>query len=154
MVETANRIWAAYGISFETTTSPEGISVWVSAGTPGSDAAPGPHVLGTTMFTDGHSMPLIRLWWGAARALAEGCPLDGKAFDARSLPERDRILQLIMGVALAHELAHYLLDTMQHSHAGLLQAPLSIRDLADPQPARLSLTTDEQRRLCDKRAGR
>jgi hypothetical protein len=156
MLETANRIWTQYGVTFETTTGTEGISVWVSSGTPDSDTGPGPQVLGTTMFSNGHSMPLIRLWWGAAKALAERVPLDGKPFDARTLNERDRILQQIMGVALAHELAHYLLDTMQHSHTGLMQAPLSIHDLAYPQPARLSLTIDEQRRVCDTRvaAGR
>jgi hypothetical protein len=151
MIETANRIWAAYGVTVETTTSMEGISVWVSDGTPESDAVPGPQVLGTTMFTNGHSMPLIRLWWGAANALAESAPFDGKSFDARTLQDRDRILQQIMGVALAHELAHYLLDTTQHSHAGLMQVPLSIRDLAEAEPARLSLTMDEQRRLCERR---
>jgi hypothetical protein len=53
----------------------------------------------------------------------------------------------MLGVALAHELGHYLLDTSQHSAAGLLQAGLTIHQLAFPEPARLTLTAEQQRLL-------
>jgi hypothetical protein len=54
----------------------------------------------------------------------------------------------MMGVALAHELGHYLLDTTHHSTAGLLRESLSVSDLAHPNPAHLRLTDKQQRRIC------
>ena len=66
------------------------------------------------------------------------------------LPRRDReaIVRQVMGVAFAHELGHYLLDTGQHSNRGLLQAALPLRDLSQPERGRLELTPAQQLLMC------
>jgi hypothetical protein len=108
----------------------------------------GPTVLGTTLFSKGHATPFIRLWLGAAEAVANGSDAEGQPFRMRPREERNSILLAIMGVALAHELAHYLLDTAHHSPGGLLRASLSVRELEHADPARLGLTVQQQRLIC------
>lgn len=77
----------------------------------------------------------------------DGTVEDGIPFDAWPLLQRFAILVRMMGVALAHEMAHYLLDTARHSSVGLLQAGLNIRELAFSEPTHLKLTPAQQRLL-------
>jgi hypothetical protein len=105
-------------------------------------------VLGATLFADGHATPYMRLSLAAAEAFAEDGDEGGLPYSVRPLANRDALLMRILGVALAHEMAHYLLDTAEHSRWGLLQAGLGIRDLASPDPARLKLTPRQLRLLC------
>jgi len=148
ILDTANRIWTPYSVRFEVGTSPDGIVVIVSADStePGSET--GRTVLGTTLFMHGHATPYIHLWPGAAEAFAESTAIENRPFSLRTREQRERILLQMMGAALAHELGHYLLDMAQHSREGLMQTPISIRDLAFPDPARLGLTRAQQRLLC------
>jgi hypothetical protein len=106
--------------------------------------------LGTTLFSDGHATPYIHLSPMVAESMAgEIGELDGGLpYGTRVREERDRILQQILGAALAHEMAHLLLDTGQHSAGGLLRRGLRLRDALSGDPARLSLTPDQLVLLC------
>ncbi len=148
ILEVANRIWRPYGISVKPATSPNAITVVISSGVTASPTNFRPAVLGDTLFTNGHATPYIHLWPANAEALATGAEIEGRPFVSRSRVERDLILTQMLGVALAHELAHYLLDTSSHSVAGLLRGTLGVNDLAFPKPGHLRLTHDQQRRMC------
>jgi hypothetical protein len=151
VVETAKRIWMPYGISVEAGTTRNGIAIILS-GRSSPDPETGPPILGTTLFSDGHATPYIHLWLGAAEALASTTTaLGGRPFEYRVRDEREQILAQMMGVALAHELGHYLLDTNRHSREGLLQTGLRVHDMAFPDPAILTLTVEQQRLLCSSR---
>ena len=152
IVSAANRIWMPYGLTIEPGQGPDAIKIIVSPGMmPSATTAPG-WALGDTLFTGGHASPYIHLWRGAAEALAMSAEIEGRTFTSRSIVERDRILVHMLGVALAHELGHYLLDSSRHSTAGLLRATIEVNDLAYPQPSHLRLTSEQRRRICLPRA--
>lgn len=144
----ANRIWAPYSVSMEAGTDADAIKIIVSDHLMRPDNSPAPVPLGDTLFADGHATPYIHLWLGAAERLASNAEIEGRTFASRSLDERDSILRRILGVALAHELGHYLLDTASHSSAGLLRETLGIEDLARPAPGYLRLTNAQQQLIC------
>jgi hypothetical protein len=148
LCETTNRIWAPYGFAIELGPDARAIAVVLTAG---QDLAPPDRsrpVLGVTQFARGHALPFISLSLAAAEALAEEADLGVVPFRAESTEERSAILMRMLGVALAHELAHYLLDTMQHSAVGLLRAGFRTRELAFPDLAHVRLTLEQQRQLC------
>lgn len=150
ILDITNRIWNAYGVSVEpsTSTSANAIAIVLSDRRHPAATDSGPSVLGDTIFTSGHATPYIHLWMGNAEALAGGSEIGSPPFIMRSREERNTIVLQMMGVALAHELGHYLLDTTHHSAAGLLRESLSVSDLAHPNPAHLRLTDKQQRRIC------
>jgi len=152
IVDMADRLWRPYGVTIASG-APHGVAVIVDAGTPRRDqfGLP-PTVLGTTLFSDGHAKPYIHLWVAAAEAVATA-DSDGRRFSAMPPLQRDAVLLPMLGVALAHELGHYLLDTARHSRDGLLQTALSLRELRDPSPQRLALTGQQQRALCARDFG-
>jgi len=147
VLDVANSIWKRYGVTLELSEDPDAVAVVV---TKKSSAVPyrgSPEVLGTTLFTQGHATPYIRLSLGAIEAFAEDTSENGILFAMRPIDQRDAMLTRMLGVALAHEMAHYLLDTAEHSGTGLLQPGLDIHALASPEPARLTLTPGQQRLL-------
>jgi hypothetical protein len=147
MLDVTSQIWTPYGVSLQPGTGAGAIAVIVSdqqTRKTGDDRV----VLGTTLFSDGHATPYINLSLGAAEAFADSTSEDGVHFTVRPLKQRDAILTRMLGVALAHELAHYLLDTGVHSSGGLLRAGLDMRQLSFSDPARLKLTPGQQRQLC------
>ncbi len=149
MMEVTNRIWARYGVAIERSDDPRAVSVIVSNHPTGERAASAhATVIGTTLFTEGHATAFIKLSLGAAEAFAIGSQDGGIPFTSQPRAERDAMLERMMGVALAHELGHYLLDTAEHARSGLLQTGLSLRDFTHPEPAHLALTRDQQRQLC------
>jgi hypothetical protein len=148
MLDVTNRLWLPYGVRFETATSADTVTIVVSGNTIPASTGYGPAVLGATLFNQGHATPFIRLWPGIAEGLVSDADFKGRPFRAWPVRERDAILLQVMGVALAHEMGHYLLDTASHSSGGLLQATLTGRDLEYPSPARLWLTVEQQRLLC------
>jgi len=150
ILSVAKRLWMPYGISIETGMAADAIKVIVSAHAMRSDSSPAPVPLGDTLFSDGHAAPYMHLWLGAAEALAQSSEIDGRSFTSRSMDERDSILRRMLGVALAHELAHYLLDSSTHSSTGLLRETLGVEDLARPMAGRLRLTTEQRRVICDR----
>ena len=148
ILDTTNRIWNAYGVSVEPSASADAIAIVLSGRRHPAATDLGPSVLGDTIFTSGHATPYIHLWMGNAEALAGGSEIGGPPFIMRSREERNAIVLQMMGVALAHELGHYLLDTTHHSVGGLLRESLSVHDLAHPNPDHLRLTDKQQRRIC------
>jgi len=152
VIDVANRIWHPYGISFEPGME-TGRAVAIVVGDRANPAAyrQSTPVLGTTLFSDGHAQPYIHLSPAVAETMAgEISQVDaGLPFHSRLPPERDRILQQILGTALAHEMAHLLLDTSHHSGTGLLRPGLRLRDAMSGNPVELSLTPDQLGRLCD-----
>jgi hypothetical protein len=150
MVAIANRIWKPYGVSVEPSTERGAITV-VVVRTPNQDSSDlRPKVLGDTLFTEGHATPYIRLWPANAEALANASEMDGRTFTSRTRDEQHAILLQMLGVALAHELAHYLLDTSRHSAEGLLRESLGVNELAFPNPGHLRLTTQQRQLLVSR----
>lgn len=152
LVDVANRIWVAYGVSIEPQDDPAAVAVVLSNRRDPRDDR-GPIVLGTTLFADGHATPYINLSLAAAEEVAVGTDEGGVPFDARPTVQRDAIVGRILGVALAHEIGHYLLDTATHSSAGLLQRGLPSRELERAEPSYLRLTGAQQRQLLCLAAG-
>jgi hypothetical protein len=148
ILDITNHIWNAYGVSVEPSTSANAIAIVLSDRKHPAATDSGLSVLGDTLFTSGHAIPYIRLWMWNAEALAGASEIGGRPFIMRSREEPNAIVLQMMGVALAHELGHYLLDTTHHSAAGLLRETLSVSDLAYSNPAHLRLTDKQQRRIC------
>jgi hypothetical protein len=150
ILEVTNRIWAGYGVTVETATSPDAITVVVSPGTMHGSTDALPIAVGDTLFTEGHATPYIHLWLGAAELLARNSQSDPQPFMMKPPVERDAVLLRMLGVALAHELGHYLLDTAHHSSVGLLRQTMAARDMQQPDPAHLRLTRKEQTLMCQR----
>ena len=145
----AGSIWTPYGIRVETGVGPGAITVVLNPGRLTSDHD-FPSTLGTTLFGPDHALPFITLSLAATEALAADADANIGVipFRALSREQQSAIVTRMLGVALAHELGHYLLDTKRHSSAGLLRAALRTRELAFPVLARLTLTSAQQRLLC------
>jgi hypothetical protein len=148
ILDVTNSIWAPYGLNVESATSPDAIAVVVSGGTLRGEAEATPIAVGDTLFTKHHATPYIHLWLGAAELLAQNSDVDGQPFAMKPPEKRDAILLSMLGVALAHELGHYLLDSAGHSSAGLLRGTLNARDMEQPNPAHLRLTRKQQQLMC------
>jgi hypothetical protein len=153
ILDVTNRIWAAYGVSVEATTSLDAIAVVVSAGTMHGTVDAAPIAIGDTLFTQGHATPYIHLWLGAAELLARNSEEDGRSFTMKPVAERDAILLRMLGVALAHELGHYLLDTSHHSSGGLLQSTMAAREMEQPNLSHLRLSRKELQMMCARPDG-
>jgi hypothetical protein len=148
VLEMAGRIWLPYGVTIEQVSNPDAVALVVAAGVPEPVTRAGRPVLGDTLFHLHHATPYIRLWLGAAEAAAAVGSTGTPVFTALPAEQRDGILLRMLGVAFAHELGHYLLDTGVHSSSGLLRAALTMRDLEEPNLARLDLTGPQQRSMC------
>ena len=150
ILEVTNRIWTPYGVSIETGTSADAITVVLSGGTMRGSSDGGPIAVGDTLFTAGHATPYIHLWLGGAELLARDSPSDGQSFTSKAPVARDAILLRMLGVALAHELGHYLLDSADHSSGGLLRQTLAAREMEQPDPAHLRLTRKQLQSMCQR----
>lgn len=148
IVEVANQLWARYGVSLDLNPGPDEIAVVLQAGSSSVLSHREPTVLGSTLFSEGHATPYIHLSMDHSEAVAVDLHLDGPPFMDRPQPQRLAILARILGVALAHELGHYVLDTPDHAPDGLLQKSLKPRDFVEADPVLLRLTIDQQQRLC------
>jgi hypothetical protein len=151
ILQMANQIWNRYGVTVEPSTRADAVAVIISRRTTAGATDFRPSVLGDTLFSDGHATPYIHLWPANAEALATGSDIGGRPFISRPREERDAILVRMLGVALAHELAHYLLDTTSHAAAGLLRNPIGVNELASADPAHLRLSRQQQQLICRER---
>lgn len=151
LLDVAAAIWAPNGIALERGADPDAVTVVLADRPTRATANGGGAVLGTTLFTEGHATRLINLSVAAAETAADNANQPGLPFNARPSAQRNAMLVRMLGVALAHEMAHYLLDTTQHSRDGLLRAGLGVPDLIHPNVAHLALTPDQQRHLCNVR---
>ena len=148
ILQMANQLWNRYGVTIEPSTRADAITLVLSRRTTGGSTDLRPAVLGDTLFSDGHATPYIHLWPANAEALATESEIGGRPFTSLSRVERDAILVRMLGVALAHELAHYLLDTSSHSAGGLLRNPMGVNELASADPAHLRLSRQQQQLIC------
>jgi len=149
IVQIANRVWAPYRIVIEMSGKGDGINIVVSgddASAPTGDGG-APTVIGTTMFSNGHATPNIHLSVGAAEQLVNWSADKREPLSARPVAVLDAIVPRVLGVALAHELAHYLLDTSGHSREGLLRGRLSLSEMENPQSSRLRLSCAQRQAL-------
>jgi hypothetical protein len=151
MLEVANRLWSRYGVSLDLNPGAGDLAIVLQSGSSSVLSDSQPMVLGTTLFSEGHATPYIRLSLKHSEAAAEDVQFSGPSFMERSETQRVAILTRILGVALAHELGHYLLDMAGHTRTGLLQKSLKPRDFVEANPAILALTIDQQHRLCPAR---
>lgn len=149
ILDVANSIWAPYGITVEAGTTADAVTVILSGGTL-RGLAETPIAVGDTLFTQGHATPYIHLWLGAAERLARGSDTSGLPFTSKPPLERDAVLVRMLGVALAHELGHYLLDTSNHSSGGLLRRTMTARELEEANPARFRLTRKQLQLMCER----
>ena len=146
--EVANRLWSRYGVSLDLNPGPDEIAVVLQRGSSSALSDRQPTVLGSTLFSEGRATPYIHLSMDHTQAVAEDVELTGPSFLQRTGLQQTDILARILGVALAHELAHYMLDTADHAATGLLQKSLKPRDFVEADPALLRLTVRQQHRLC------
>lgn len=151
ILQMANQLWNRYGVTIEPSTRADAITLVLSGRMAAGSTDSGLSVLGDTLFSDGHATPYIHLWPANAEALATASEIGGRPFTALSRVERDAILLRMLGVALAHELAHYLLDTSSHSAGGLLRNPMGVNELASADPAHLRLSRQQQQLICRDR---
>ena len=109
----------------------------------------GPIPVASTVFDQGHATPTIYLWLGSAERLAASRPGER---DFSEFPTNAQSLRLsrILGVSLAHEIAHYLLDSAFHSTRGLLPATMSTLQMLDPRLKDLGLDDEQIAPLCEK----
>ena len=109
----------------------------------------GPIPVASTVFDQGHATPTIYLWLGSAERLAASRPGER---DFSEFPTNAQNLRLsrILGVSLAHEIGHYLLDSAFHSTRGLLRATMSTLQMLDPRLKDLGLDDEQIASLCDK----
>ena len=149
ILENAGRLWMPYGVTLASGSGEGAISVVIRTTAPPDDKS-GHKTMGTTLFFEGHATPYIQLSLQAAEQVADAARSGDVSFASRPFQERQAILLRMMGVALAHELGHYLLDTPVHSSQGLLRRALAARDFEYPQSARLSLTGEQQALICRK----
>jgi len=151
VLENASRLWQPYGVTLASGSGEGAISLVIRT-TPQPDDKWGHKTMGTTLFFEGHATPYIQLSLEAAEQVAADARTGDVTFVARPFQEREAILLRMMGVALAHELGHYLLDTRVHSADGLLRRALAARDFEYPESARLTLTGEQQALICRKDA--
>lgn len=147
IVDVANRVWLAYGVSFQPQDGTDAVAI-VLSNRPSPQTDDRPVVLGTTLFTEGHATPYINLSLAAAEAVADSTDYGRGPFNDWPQDQRDAILVRMLGVALAHEMGHYLLDSAAHSSVGLLRRGLTSRELARAEPSHLQLTDKQRRLLC------
>jgi hypothetical protein len=147
LLELAGRIWLPSGIVIEPVNSPDAVKIVVARGQHPAIAGEGRTVLGVTLFSDHHATPYIRVWVGAAEAVAATTPTGNTPFVLLPRDRREAILVNMLGVALAHELGHYLLDSAQHSRRGVLRGGLSPHDLVEAD-LRLELTPAQRQTIC------
>ena len=82
------------------------------------------HVLGSTEVRDGEIAPIVHLWQPAAVAFVDA--LAGQERPLRQWPASAQadVVGRVLGRVVAHEIGHVLLQTMDHTHGGLLKADL------------------------------
>ena len=151
IVQIANRIWAQNGIVIRPADDAAAIDVVLVDAPSSGDSKSLPMIIGTTTFANGHATPHIRLSLRAAEQLAETGDTEGPSPGIRPVATVDEISTHVLGVALAHELAHYLLDTAEHSSEGLLRVGFSVREMEKAEPARFSLTCAQRQTLMTAR---
>ena len=150
IVGIADAIWRPYHIRLVATEVPgAAVRVTLAARTAPLAGGQGPIPVAFTVFDNGHATPTMYLWLGSAERLAARRPGE-RDFDELPTKLQNLVLSRILGVSLAHEIGHYLLDTASHSPRGLLRATITTRQMLDPRLKDLGLDDQQIASLCDK----
>ena len=88
-----------------------------------------------------------RVYVSAQRAFAMVGQIRGRSSQQETIGERDYRLGTLLGRALAHELGHVLLDTMEHSASGLMRPVLGAKDALSVDTRATELSRFETQRL-------
>jgi hypothetical protein len=144
----AGAVWARYGIRFEPA-RPQAAAVGVIV-VPTRAPQP-PHVdataLAATLFDNGQAAPTMYVWVGSAETLITSTS-NNPVFTLLPKKGQDALISQMLGVALAHEFGHYLLNTVRHSATGLLRANIPTAEFLEPNLRSLGLNVDQQATLC------
>jgi hypothetical protein len=85
---------------------------------------------------------------GNAQLLAARARFNDRPFVALPPPLQVELIARMLGVAVAHELAHYLLNAKSHSVQGLLRPNIPTHQLMDANPRYLRLDGQQAALLC------
>jgi hypothetical protein len=146
----ADEVWRRYRVRVVSAEpAAASLRVTVVARTSPQAGTQGPIVVASTVFVHGHATPTMYLWLGSAERLAARRPGER---DFSELPRnlQNLLLSRMLGVSLAHEIGHYLLDSASHSARGLLRATLSTLQMIDPRLKDLGLDDQQVASLCDR----
>jgi hypothetical protein len=142
-------IWSPYGVRFDWRgRASGGVEVVIDSGTlpPGRGAVALP--VASIDFVDGMATSRIRVSHGNARVLAARARLNDRSFVTLPPPLQAELIARMLGVAVAHELGHYLLNARSHSVQGLLRPNIPTSQLMDGNPRHLRLTAEQVAVLC------
>lgn len=88
-----------------------------------------------------------KIYMSAVRAFAMVGQIRGRTSPMETIGERDYRLGTLMGRALAHELGHVLLSTLEHSATGLMRPVFAARDALSVDASATDLTPVAAERL-------
>ena len=124
-------IWAAHRVKIMWITDEVRTAVVVVVDRPESALPPSPATeqwhIAATRLVEGHIVPVMYVSLDAAARVAQGT---SPPYSSPSLA--GVIVPRIAARAVAHELAHFLLDTREHTPRGLLRARFSAHDFVNP----------------------
>ena len=141
-------IWAPYGVRFNWEAAPGSVEIFFDAEAvppiPGSTPLP----LASIAFVDGKVTPRISVSYGNARLLAARARTNDRPFVTLPPPLQAELIDRMLGVAVAHELGHYLLNAKSHSVVGLLRPNIPTSQLMEANLRHLRLNRDQSSMLC------
>lgn len=142
-VAEASRVWTPYRVSIRQggPVSDDAVVVRVTIANRAPSTAPDPRAVGSIQFQNGSPLPEITLFEQRAWELI--CATAGADADHWPISYRNMLLGRVLGRALAHELGHFLLQSRQHSAAGLMRAAPPVAELIAESRATLFLTPEE-----------
>lgn len=116
---------------------------------PLDSSSPGPsaQAIGWIEFVNGVPQPVVIVSPARARRLADDVVIHGERVGRLPASIRRHLSAVALGRAIAHELGHFLLRSVEHAPHGLMRAGLRPQDVVVAGGSRFRLTRDEQRRL-------
>jgi hypothetical protein len=91
-----------------------------------------------------------RIYVSAQRAFEMAGQIRGRTSPLETIGERDYRQGTLIGRALAHELGHVLLSTLEHSTSGLMRPVFTAKDALSVDPRATALTPVENERLATR----
>ncbi|MGE3511056.1 MAG: hypothetical protein AB7N65_19465 [Vicinamibacterales bacterium] len=112
-------------------------------------SSPGPsaQAIGWIEFVNGVPRPVVIVSPARARQLADAVVIHGERVARLPASIRHHLSAVALGRAIAHELGHFLLRSLEHAPHGLMRAGLRPQDVVVVGGSRFRLMPDEQRRL-------
>ncbi len=149
MTGIVDAIWASYGVRFDWRGgAPGAVEVLLERRTVPPVRGSGSLPVASIDFVDGTVTSLIRVSHGNARILAARARLNDRPFVTLPPPLQAELIARMLGVAVAHELGHYLLNARSHSGQGLLRPNIPTSQLMDANLRSLRLNGEQVALLC------